>query len=117
MRQSRRTARLSDLLIQEISLILRRSVKDPRIQGVTLTRVRVSSDLRHARVYYSVIGEPGREQTAGDGLESAKGLIKREIGRSLKLRYMPEIHFFFDDTLQYAEHIQRLLKKIEPPAS
>ncbi len=117
MRQSHRTERLADLLLREISETVLRVAKDPRLQGVTLTLVKVSGDLRQARVYYSVIGDAGRQREAAAGLESAKGLIKRELGRHLRLRYMPDIEFFFDDTLQYAEHIQKLLKGIESPES
>lgn len=114
MKRSRRTERLSGLLLEEISRAVQRVAKDPRIQGVTFTGVNVSPDLRSARVYYSILGEPERQKAALEGLQSAKGLIKRELSSHLNLRYMPEIDFFFDDTLQYAEHIETLLKKIEP---
>ena len=113
MKRSRRTVRLSGLLLEEISRAVQRVVKDPRIQGVTFTKVNVSRDLRSARVYYSVLGTTERQKAALEGLQSAKGLIKRELSHHVNLRYMPEIEFYFDDTLQYAEHIETLLKKIE----
>lgn len=97
---------------EEISRTVQRIVKDPRIRGVTVTDVKLSSDLRYARVYYSLIGEAPRREEAHDGLQSAKGVIKREVGRNLNLRYVPDIEFFFDDSLGHAEHIERLLRRI-----
>ena len=113
MRPSRRTERLNGLLLAEISKAVRRVVRDPRIEGVTFTGVNVTRDLRIARVYYSVLGKSDSQEAAHEGLQSAKGVIKRELSRNLDLRYMPEIDFFFDDTLQYAEHIEKLLKKVQ----
>ena len=112
MSRSRRPERLSGLLLQEISRTVLHVIKDPRIQGVTFTEVNVSSDLRHARVYYSILGEGESQEEAAKGLQSAKGLIKREVGRHLSLRYMPEIEFIFDDSLLQAEHIEKLLTGI-----
>ncbi len=96
----------------EISRAVQRTVKDPRIRGVTVTDVEVSSDLRYARVYYSVIGEDPRRAEAQEGLESARGVIRREVGRNLQLRYVPDIEFFFDDSLGHAEHMEALLRQI-----
>jgi len=115
--RSHRTERVSDALLQEISRAVLRVVKDPRIQGVTLTGVKVSKDLRNARVYYSVLGEAPRQREALEGLRSATGVIKREVGKHLRLRYVPEIEFFFDESLAYAERIQNLLNTLEGPQS
>ncbi len=90
-------------------------MKDPRIRGVTVTNVKLSNDLRHARVYYSVIGEGQRKDEVHKGLQSARGVIRREVGRNLPLRYVPDIEFFFDDSLEHAEHIENLLRQIEDP--
>jgi len=117
MRTSHRTERVSDALLQEISRAVLRVVKDPRIEGITITGVKVSKDLRNARAYYSVLGDTQRQRDALEGLRSAKGVIKREVGRNLSLRFMPEIEFIFDDSLAYAEHIQNLLNTIEKPES
>lgn len=113
MKSSRRSARVSGLLRGEISRAVHRVVKDPRIQGVTFTDVKLSNDLRHARVYYSVIGDSLRQERALEGLRSARGVIKREVGRHLQLRYVPDIEFFFDDSLEHAEHIENLLREIQ----
>lgn len=112
MKSSRRSVRVGGLLRGEISRAVHRVVKDPRIQGVTITDVKLSKDLRNARVYYSVIGDSKRQETVLEGLRSARGVIKREVGRHLQLRYMPEIEFFFDDSLGQAENIENLLRKI-----
>ena len=99
-------------LREEISRTVQRTVKDPRIRGVTVTDVKLSNDLRYARVYYSLIGEARKREEAHQGLQSAKGVIRREMGRNLKLRYVPDIEFFFDDSLGHAEHIESLLRQI-----
>lgn len=104
---------MSGLLRDEIARTVLHVIKDPRSRGVSITHVSVTRDLRLARVYYSVLGDAERQAQALNGLCSAKGLIKRELGRNLNLRYVPEIEFFFDETLEYADHIDRLLKKIE----
>ena len=100
-------------LREEISRAVQRVVKDPRTQGVTVTGVELSNDLRYARVYYSVIGEGQRREEVREGLQSARGVIRREVGRNLQLRYVPDIEFFFDDSLGHAEHIEGLLRRIQ----
>lgn len=114
MAESRRTGRVEGLILQEVSHLLRRVVKDPRVEGVTFTSARVTRDLRIAHLYFSVVGDERRRVEAESGLQSAKGIIKRELGRHLKLRYMPEIEFHFDASLAHAEHIRKLLKQVEP---
>ncbi len=112
LKGSRRTERIKGLLLEEISRIVQRVAKDPRIKGVTLTGVKVSKDLRHARVYYSIIGDTIKNEEVHKGLLSAKGVIKKEVSKNLKLRYTPDIEFIFDDSLEYAEHIEKLLKQV-----
>ena len=112
MSGSRRTERLNGLIHEELSRIILRVVKDPRVKGVTFTHVKVSKDLRHARIYYSLLGGSDDRSNAEKGLQSAKGVMRREIGRNLQLRYTPELEFFFDDSLEYAEHIEKLLKDV-----
>ena len=89
-------------------------LKDPRIGFVTITKVAVSDDLRLARVYYSVFGGEDQKEESHQGLESAKGYIKRELGRRVRLKYIPEISFLFDDSLEYSEHIEELLRGVKP---
>ena len=103
------------MLRDEISRAVHRVVQDPRIRGVTFTGVKLSSDLRSARVYYSVIGARERQEQVREGLLSARGVIKREVGRHLQLRYVPDMEFFFDESLGQAEHIENLLKEMQDP--
>jgi len=101
------------LIKEEISQILLKELKDPRIGFVTITQVALSDDLRMARVFYSVFGGAQEKEDAYQGLESAKGYIKRELGKRVRLKYMPEISFMFDDSLEYGEHIEKLLQGVK----
>lgn len=98
---------------EEISEILLKDLKDPRIGFVTITKVAVSDDLRQAKVYYSVFGGEQEKEDSFQGLESATGYIKRELGRRMRLKYMPEITFLFDDSLEYGAHIEELLRDVK----
>ncbi len=113
MKRSRRMERLNGLFLQEISGIVLREVSDPRIRSVTFTGVDVTPDLHLARVYFSVWDAKQDWEEASRGLQSAKGVIKRDLGNRLRLRYMPDLEFIFDPSMQNAEHIDRLLKEIE----
>ncbi len=90
--------------------MLLKELKDPRIGFVTITKVAVSDDLRSAKIYYSVYGETREKEASYRGLESARGYIKRELGRRVRLKYMPEITFIFDESLEYGDHIEELLR-------
>lgn len=107
---------MGDQIRQEISEMLLRGLKDPRIGFVTITKVTVSDDLRQAKVYYSVFGGEQEKEDSYQGLESATGYIKRELGRRMRLKYMPEITFHFDDSLEYGAHIEELLQAVKGPA-
>jgi ribosome-binding factor A len=111
----KRSDKVGDLIRKEISEILLGELKDPRIGFVTITKVAVSDDLRVARVYYSVFGDEDQKEESYQGLESAKGYIKRELGRRVRLKYMPDIQFLFDDSLEYGEHIEELLRGVQHP--
>jgi len=108
-----RAARVGDLLKEELSDLLLRNIKDPRIGFVTITEVRVSADLRHARVYF-VTHESGEEQRRSlEGLESARGYLRSELGRRLSLRYVPDLRFTVDETLDHSFRIREILKSLE----
>jgi ribosome-binding factor A len=108
-----RAARVGDLLKEELSDLLLRNIKDPRIGFVTITEVRVSADLRHARVYF-VTHESGEEQRRTlEGLESARGHLRGELGRRLSLRYVPDLSFTVDETLDHSFRIREILKSLE----
>jgi ribosome-binding factor A len=108
-----RVSRVGEQIKKELSQILQQEVKDPRIGFVTVTSVEMSGDLQHARVYVSVLGsEEEKEQTLA-ALEKAKGFIRTEIGRRVKLRLVPEIVFELDESHEHAEYINRLLSSIQ----
>lgn len=113
MMRFKRAEKVGDLIREEVSQILIRELKDPRIGFVTVTKVAVSDDLRVAKIYYSVFGGEREKGESYKGLESAKGYIKRELGKRIKLKYMPEITFIFDDSLEYGSHIEELLRGLK----
>lgn len=115
----KRADRVSLALKREAAEILLREIKDPRIGMVTITGVKMSSDLRYAHIYYSVLGGEKELKDSAAGLKQATAFIQRQIGRRIRLRYTPEIDFQFDDSLEYGSRIEQLLKSItselEPP--
>jgi ribosome-binding factor A len=111
--EHKRADRVADLILQELAEVLVRKAKDPRLDGITLTEVDVSADLRHATVYYSLLGDSEKRDEAARGLESAKGFVKRELGKRLKLRRIPEVEFRFDGSLEYGSRIERLLGELK----
>jgi ribosome-binding factor A len=112
MHPYKRSARLGDLILAEISDLITREIKDPRIGFVTFTRVEISEDLRHAKIFVSSIGaEPEKARTL-QGLVSATGYIRRHLGRVLHLRYTPEISFLLDDSLEHGAKIAQILRQL-----
>lgn len=112
MMSGRRADRIGDQVLREIADLLMRKVKDPRVKGATLTGISMSNDLKHARVYYSVIGSEREILEAQAGLDSAKGYIKKEIGLRLELKYMPDIIFRHDPSLATGEQMEKLFQQI-----
>jgi ribosome-binding factor A len=109
----RRQQKVAELIQAEISAILLRKLKDPRLGFLTITGVKMSPDLRYARVYFSTIGDKERVETALAGLRSATGLIRGEIGRSLDLKYCPDLAFHFDESLAFGAHIESRLRELD----
>jgi ribosome-binding factor A len=109
----KRADRVGDAIRREISEMLIRGIKDPRVAPVTITRVHISDDLRAARVYFSVMGSETDRKESIEGLNSAKGYIKREMGRRIHLRYVPDLVFEYDSSVEYADHINRLIKDLQ----
>ena len=106
---TRRSEKVSRLLQETIAELIIRGIKDPRVSGVTITGVDVSPDLRHADVYYRVLGTAADAHRAQAGLEHAAGYIQGVVGRELRLRYTPELHFEFDPTPDRARRLEELL--------
>ena len=78
----------------------------------TITSVKMSRDLKLARIYFTIYGDRKKSEAAVQGFESARGFIKRSLARRLSLRYMPDLKFFFDESFEYGSHIDQLLEKI-----
>ncbi|OQY42898.1 MAG: ribosome-binding factor A [Desulfobacteraceae bacterium 4572_87] len=110
MLPGKRSVRVGDVILKEVAFLLLEKVRDPRVQGVTLTGVRLSDDLKLARIFYSVMGDQARVENAQSGLNSATGYVKREIGRRAGLRYIPEIKFVYDPSLKTGEHMERVFE-------
>ena len=108
-----RSERVAEEIRKEIATMLFGEVHDPRIGFVTITKVALSKDLRQAKIYFSMIGTEEEKEKTMQGLESASGYMRREIGKRLKLRYFPELTFKFDDSLEYAQNIEKILKEIK----
>jgi ribosome-binding factor A len=114
---TKRATRVADLLQKEISSIILTELQDPRIGFVTVTDVSVSDDLRYAKVYISVLGTADELEQSFQGLNSARGYIQNCIGRSMTLRYTPEISFHSDTSASYFSRIDKLLRHINSSSS
>ena len=112
-----RSDRLSGALKKKISEIIQTQIRDPRIGFVTITDVQVSKDLRHVKVFFSVIGSEKDKTSAIIGLQRATPFIRHMIAQEVELRFTPTIVFKFDETAEYAQHINELLEKIKKQES
>ena len=107
---TQRIERVNELLRSEISHLIAREIKDPRVAGViSITEVSASRDLRSARVYVSVMGQDTDRQAALDGIRSAASFIRRELRERVNLRHTPHLTFVLDDSLQEGDRILRLM--------
>ena len=114
---SRRADRINGLLRQEISLLLSREIKDPRLAGViSITQVQTSSDLRNARVFVSVLGSPQDKEEALNGIQSAATFLRRSLRDRLKLRYVPFLKFALDESMEDADTVLRIMDGLQDPA-
>jgi len=108
-----RSERVQRQLKKEISLILQEDLRDPRIGFVTLTRIDLTGDLRYAKVYFSVLGDEAAKQSSTEGIQSAVGYIRRLIGERLKLKYVPEISFKLDKSIEYSINLEKTFERLK----
>jgi ribosome-binding factor A len=108
----KRSKRVAELLREEISQIITKETKDPLIGLVTVTHVKLTDDLKSARVYVSVLGDVEKRKGCLTGLERAKNWIRNELGHRMELKYTPKLTFCYDETIDYAQNIEAILKKI-----
>ena len=110
---SRRIERLNHLMRQEISELFQRQVKDPRLGGfVTVTQVSASPDLRHAKVFISIIGNEEEKREALKALTIASGFLRKELSMRLRLRRSPELSFHYDDSIDQGAQVLQLISQV-----
>jgi ribosome-binding factor A len=112
MQPSRRPQRLALQIQREISLMLSRGLKGHDIGFVTVTGVRLSADLKHARVFISPMGSEDEKKESLEALRNAAGRVRHELGSCIRTRYLPEIEFLIDTSQEYGDHIDSLLAEI-----
>ena len=110
MQEGRRSERVSQSVLRELSNMLLRDLKDPRLRGITLTGVTLADDLRHGRVFFSHLEGEARAKNAIAGFGSAGGFIRRRLGEALGLRFTPELDYEFDPTPERAARIGAVLR-------
>lgn len=110
---SKRMLQVGEQIREHVALMLARGeLSDPRLHGITIQSCKVSPDLQIARLYYSLYDDsPSRRAESGRGLKQAAGFIRRSLGVALKMRYTPEVTFFYDDTSEKVTHVFELINK------
>jgi ribosome-binding factor A len=119
MAQGSRPARVGDLIRQELSELIMRQVKDPGIGFITITHVKVTPDLQMARVYYTTLGDAKSREQTRRALDRAQPFLRRQVGQRLQLRRVPELEFFFDESIERGDRIERIIRELheaEPEA-
>ena len=106
-----RAARLAQRIKVIVAEALRRRVKDPRLEAVTITDARVTNDLQHATLYYTVLGDTDEQQAIRVALESARGVLRSEVGKNITARLTPTLEFVPDEVPVNASHLEELLQK------
>jgi ribosome-binding factor A len=114
---NRRSQRVASQIKTEISWLIEHSLRDPNKGFITITKVRLSPDLKIASIYYSVLGSDQDRENSKETLARSKSFLKRELGDRINLRVVPELRFFYDDSLDYSDKISSLLNKINKDAS
>ncbi|MDI7277106.1 MAG: 30S ribosome-binding factor RbfA [Anaerolineae bacterium] len=109
---TRRQQKVADLIQEEISDLVARKVRDPRVAGVTVTGVKVSPDLRYADIYVTKLGDEEERRTALAGLAAASGYLRRELASRVELRFVPELRFHPDSSWEEGARIDALLERI-----
>lgn len=113
-----RHERVAEEILHELGTMLAGELKDPRLSGLlTVTEVRVTPDLKNARVYVSVLGDAAERARTLEGLTAASGFIRHELSERIQLRRAPEIHFVLDQTEEYGQRIEELLRQTKKSAS
>lgn len=107
-----RAPRLAESIKEEVSKMIREDIKDPRLGFVTVTDVEVAEDLRHAKVFVSILGKEEDVKSSMDVLTRASGFVRTELGKAIRLRHVPEISFRYDKSIEHGAHISKLLREV-----
>jgi len=112
--QFKRTDRIAEMIQRKLSQLIVQEVKDPRLTGfITISAVKVAADLGHAKVYFTVLNE--EKSTALSILNGAAGYLRSALARSITLRTVPQLHFIYDESIEYGERLSRLIDKVNAP--
>jgi ribosome-binding factor A len=109
---TQRAARVGDQMREELARLIRDEMKDPRIGFVSIVKAEVTNDLRHAKIYVSVLGDDQQKKESLKGLTSASGFLRSELGHAMQLRYIPELHFVLDESIEHGAKIAQLLVQV-----
>jgi ribosome-binding factor A len=109
-----RPIRVGELIQAEIAALMLKELKDPRLKMSTISHVDVSSDLRHAKLYISHLGSEAEREAAIEGFQCAAGFIRRQLGKRLKLRYVPQLTFQLDTAIAYGVKVSHILHELIP---
>jgi ribosome-binding factor A len=108
----KRPEKVAETIHELVSELLVKGLKDPRIGFVTITGVKMTNDLHLATIYFTVIGDGTSQKSSEKGLNSAKGFIRKEIGKNLHMRYIPDLIFRYDESVEYGRRIETILNEL-----
>ncbi len=110
---SDRLGRLQEEIRKDISEILQKQVKDPRLGMVSVTEIELSRDYSHAKVFISVLGDEKTKEQTMEGLKKASGFVRSELGKRIRIRHIPELHFLYDTSLAHGTKISAILRELK----
>jgi ribosome-binding factor A len=113
MAQGSRPERVGEEIRHELAELIAREVHDPGIGFLTITRVRMTPDLQSARVYYTTIGDSNARKESGRALGRATPFLRRQIGKRVRLRHVPQLEFFYDESIERQDRIERIMLDIQ----
>lgn len=111
-KEQKRSTRVAEAIRNELAMLLIGKVQDPRLHGLSISRVEVADDLSSARVFYTVLGDKKGVKAAEKGLQSAKGFMRSHIARTLNLRFTPELQFRYDDSVEKVAELEEIFQDI-----
>jgi ribosome-binding factor A len=110
---TQRPSRVGEQIREDLTELLAREVHDPGIGFLTITRVQVTSDLQSARVYYTTLGDAQARKQTSRALDRALPFLRRQLGKRLQLRRIPELQFFFDESVERLDRVERILQELK----